>query len=63
LKPSKNKNTMLDLGKEKDMQLDIAFTPESVHSSNEENSARNIKKVENGAQMYETFQSEVQYDF
>jgi hypothetical protein len=62
LKPTKKKNTTLVVGKEKDVQLDIAFTTESAHSSNEENSAHITKKGENGIEMKETFQSDVHDD-
>jgi hypothetical protein len=60
LKLVKKKNTMQIVDKRKGAQLDTAFTVESVHSTNEENSARNIKKGENDANMNETFQSETQ---
>jgi hypothetical protein len=62
LKPTKKKNTTLVVGKEKYVQLDTAFTTESVCSSNEENSVCSIKKGENGAEMKATFQSEVHDD-
>jgi hypothetical protein len=35
LKPAKKRNTTLAIGKEKDAQLDTAFTKESAHISNE----------------------------
>jgi hypothetical protein len=54
LKPSKKKNATLVVGKEKYAQLDTAFTVESVHNSNEENSVHNTKKGENGAEMKAT---------
>jgi hypothetical protein len=62
LKPTKKKNTTLAIGKRKSVQLDTAFTAESVCSTNEENSACSTKKGENGTEMKETFQSEVQDD-
>jgi hypothetical protein len=39
-----------------------AFTTKSVCGTNEENSARNIKKRENGTKMKATFKSEIQDD-
>jgi hypothetical protein len=57
-KPAKKKNTPLVVGKEKGVHSDTAFTTESVHSSNEENSACGTKKGEKCAKMKETFQSE-----
>jgi hypothetical protein len=62
LKPTKKKNTMQAIGKEKDAQLDTTFTAESASSPNEENSVRSIKKGENGAEMKTTFQYEIQDD-
>jgi hypothetical protein len=58
LKPVKNKNTSQTVDKRKRAQLDTAFTAESTRSTNDENSARSIKKGENGAEMKATFQSE-----
>ena len=46
LKPSKKKNTTQIVDKGKSVQLDTPFTTESVCSSNEEKSARSIKKGE-----------------
>jgi hypothetical protein len=48
LQPSKKKNTTQTVGKGKSAQSDTAFTVERERSSNEENSARSIKKGENG---------------
>jgi transposase InsO family protein len=62
LKPTKKKNTTLVVDKGKSVQLDTAFTTESAHSTNEENSAHSIKKGENGTEMKATFQSEIQDD-
>ena len=49
LNPVKKKNTTKIVDKRKGVQLDTAFTTESVCSTNEENSVRNIKKGKNGA--------------
>jgi hypothetical protein len=62
LKLSKKKNTTPIVDKGKSAQLDIAFTTESAHSTNEENNARGIKKGENGTEMKETFQYEIRDD-
>jgi hypothetical protein len=63
LNPSKKKNETQTIDKEKDVQSDTTFTTESVCSSNEENNVRSIKKGENGVEMKEAFQSEIQDDF
>jgi hypothetical protein len=62
LNPVKKKNTTLTVYNRKSMQLDTAFTTKNVRGTNEENSARSIKKGENGAEMKATFQSETQDD-
>ena len=62
LKQSKKKNTMLVVGKSKDVQLDTVFTKKSLSISNEENSVSSIKKGESGVEMKEAFQSKVQDD-
>jgi hypothetical protein len=62
LNPVKKKNTTKIVDKRKGVQLETAFTTESVHSTNEENCAHNIKKGENGAEMKATFQSETKDD-
>ncbi len=62
LKPAKKKNTTLVVGKEKDAQLDTAFTAKSAHSFNEEKSGHSIKKGESGTDMHATFQFEVEDD-
>jgi hypothetical protein len=61
LKPSKKKNATPVFGKEKDVQLNIAFTAKSVRNSNKENSEHGINKEESGAKMKEAFQYKV-YD-
>ena len=58
LKSVKKKNTTQTVDKRKSAQLDTAFTTESMRSTNEENSVRNIKKGENDAEMKATFQSQ-----
>ena len=55
LNPIKKKNTTQTVDKGKGAQLDTAFTTKSAHSSNEGNSARSIKKGENGTQIKATF--------
>jgi hypothetical protein len=44
LKPSKKKNATPVFGKEKDVQLDIAFTAKSVRNSNKENSEHAVSR-------------------
>jgi hypothetical protein len=62
LNPAKKKNTMQTIDKGKSVQLDTAFTVESERNSNEEISAHNIKKGENGTEIKATLQSEIQDD-
>jgi hypothetical protein len=62
LNPTKKKNTVVDVGKEKYAQSYTSFTVESARSSNEENSVHNIKKRENGAKIKVAFQYEIQDD-
>jgi hypothetical protein len=53
---------MLVVGKEKDAQSDTTITTESACSTNEENSMCSIKKGENGTEIKEAFQFEIQDD-
>jgi hypothetical protein len=64
MKPAKKKNIVQDFGKEKYMQLDIAFIAGSVRSSEEgKSSACNTKKEEDSSvEMHEAFQSKMKYD-
>jgi hypothetical protein len=62
LNPTNKKNTMSFVDKEKDVQLETAFTVESVCSSNEQNSACSIKKGESDTNMQAPFQCEVHDD-
>jgi hypothetical protein len=51
LKPTKKKNIALDVGKEKDAQLDIVFATESARSSKEGKSSVHGTKKEDDAEM------------
>jgi hypothetical protein len=62
LKPTKKNNTTPFVDKRKSAQLEIALTIESARNTNEENNVCSIKKGENGADVMEKFQYEIQDD-